>query len=160
MRPKPREKIFRVESADDSPGFLLWQVANLWQRQIRAALAPLGLTHVQFVLLASLAWLGDDPGGVTQVRLATHAKTDIMMTSKVLRTLERKGLLRRTLHAADARANAIELTPEGQALSARAVHVVEAADAAYFEVLGAQAPAFGASLLKILTAQAEGRHKR
>lgn len=38
-----------------SPGFLLWHVTLRWQRAITAALRPLDLTHVQFVLLAS-AW--------------------------------------------------------------------------------------------------------
>ena len=42
------------EAAEDSPGLLLWQVTNRWQSAQRAALKPLGLTHVQFVLLASL----------------------------------------------------------------------------------------------------------
>ena len=44
-------------SADDSTGLLLWQVTNRWQAAQRAALKPHGLTHVQFVLLASLTWL-------------------------------------------------------------------------------------------------------
>ena len=42
---------------DDSPGFLLWQVTNRWQAAQRAALKPHRLTHVQFVLLATLTWL-------------------------------------------------------------------------------------------------------
>jgi hypothetical protein len=42
---------------EDSPGFLLWHVTLRWQREIAAALAPLGLTHVQFVLLAAAWWL-------------------------------------------------------------------------------------------------------
>ena len=41
----------------NSPGFLLWHVTLRWQRDIAAALAPLDLTHVQFVLLASTWWL-------------------------------------------------------------------------------------------------------
>ena len=44
-------------SADESPGLLLWQVTNRWQAAQRAALKPFELTHVQFVLLASLTWL-------------------------------------------------------------------------------------------------------
>jgi hypothetical protein len=38
---------------DKSPGFLLWQVTLRWQRKVTIALAPLDLTHVQFVLLAT-----------------------------------------------------------------------------------------------------------
>ena len=66
---------------------LLWQVTNRWQAAQRAALKPYGLTHVQFVVLASLTWLAAD-GPVTQKALADHAALDPMMTSQVLRTLE------------------------------------------------------------------------
>jgi DNA-binding MarR family transcriptional regulator len=90
-------------SADASPGLLLWQVSNRWQAAQRAALRPFDLTHVQFVLLASLTWL-DNEGPVTQKRLAEHAATDPMMTSQVLRALEERGLIRRGQHPTDARA--------------------------------------------------------
>ena len=45
---------------EESTGLLLWQVTNGWQAAQRAALKPFGLTHVQFVLLAALTWLGDE----------------------------------------------------------------------------------------------------
>jgi DNA-binding MarR family transcriptional regulator len=64
-----------------------------------AVLKEHDLTHVQFVLLANVWWLGDGP---TQRRLAEHAGTDPMMTSQVLRTLEGKGLVTRVVEAADA----------------------------------------------------------
>ena len=48
---------------NDSPGFLLWHVTLRWQRDIATALAPLGLTHVQFVLLATTWWLNSGAGG-------------------------------------------------------------------------------------------------
>ena len=83
----------RFEAAEESTGLLLWQVTNRWQAAQRAALQPFGLTHVQFVLVASLAWLGAE-GPVTQRQLADHAGTDPMMTSQVVRTLVDKGLRR------------------------------------------------------------------
>ena len=46
----------RFASADESPGFLLWQVTNRWQAAVRRALAPFDVTHVQFVLLAVLTY--------------------------------------------------------------------------------------------------------
>src|SRR5260221_8293701 len=88
---------------DDSPGFLLWQVTNRWQAAQRATLKPFGLTHVQFVLLASLTWL-DAEGPVTQRSLAEHAATDEMMTSQVLRVLEERGFVERAQHPSDGRA--------------------------------------------------------
>jgi hypothetical protein len=46
-----------VEASESTPlgrGFMLWQITNGWQRAVRAALAPTGLTYVQLVLLAGL----------------------------------------------------------------------------------------------------------
>jgi DNA-binding MarR family transcriptional regulator len=113
--------------AEHSPGLALWRATNRWQAAQRAALKPLGLTHVQFVLLASLTWL-DTEGPVIQRALADHAGTDPMMTSQVLRTLEARGLVRRRALASDARARALQVTPAGAALANRAVAVVEAVD--------------------------------
>ena len=48
---------FSFKKAEDSPGFLLWQLTNQWQQQQRKALKTLGLTHPQFVALAGTLWL-------------------------------------------------------------------------------------------------------
>jgi DNA-binding MarR family transcriptional regulator len=131
----------QFEDADASPGFVLWQVATLWQRALRAALNEVGLTHAQFVLLACAAWLEGRPatkasGGVTQADIAAHARTDVVMTSEVLRTLERKTLLKRLPHPSDARAKQIALTPSGRRLANKAVALVEAADSSFFGARG------------------------
>ena len=85
-----------------------------WQRQIKKALDPLDITHTQFVLLASLAWLAKTKPTVTQIDIAHHSNTDKMMVSKVLRTLQAKGLVSRQEHETDTRAKTITLTDEGQ----------------------------------------------
>jgi DNA-binding MarR family transcriptional regulator len=121
--------------AADSPGLLLWQVTNRWQAAQRAALKPIGLTHVQFVLLASLAYL-DVAGPVTQKQLADHAVADAMMTSQVLRALEQRRLVRREPHQSDGRARALAVTDDGRALANRAVVAVEACDREFFSRLG------------------------
>jgi len=131
--------------AQDSPGLLLWQVTNRWQAAQRAALKPLGLTHVQFVLLASLTWLESD-GPVTQRDLAAHAATDPMMTSQVVRALQQRDLVDRAPHASDARAWALSVTAAGAALANEAVAAVEACDAAFFATLGSGLPRFSAQL--------------
>lgn len=125
----------RYAEATDSPGLLLWQVTNLWQRRQKAALKELNLTHVQFVLLASLAWLSQDGGPVTQARIAEHAKTDAVMTSEVLRTLQRKGLVERRPHPDDTRAKSLKPTPEGTEVVRRAVKLVERTDQEFFAPL-------------------------
>lgn len=122
----------------ESPGFLLWQVSNAWQRLQLEALADLELTHVQFVLLAGVVWLHEDEAPLTQVRLAAHARTDVMMTSQVVRALEAKRLIRRTPHPTDTRAKALAPTKSGRDLARRAVERVEKADAQFFAVLGSE----------------------
>lgn len=128
----------------ESPGLLLWRATLGWQRQVTAALKPLGLTHVQFVLLASAWWLthvaGERP---SQKRLAEHANTDVMMTSQVVRTLAGKGLLTRSPNPDDARAQLLGVTPEGARLAARAVLLVEDADRAFFDVVEDRAALMG-----------------
>ncbi|MDT7781710.1 MAG: hypothetical protein QOF58_129 [Pseudonocardiales bacterium] len=140
----------RFSGPDDSPGFLLWRVTLAWQRAMRAALAPHDLTHVQFVLLASLWWLVGHSGPPSQQRLAEQAGTDPMMTSQVLRKLADRGLVSRSVDPADSRARLLELTADGKALVAKAMKDVEDADAAYFAGLGEEQQAFVRGLTRLL----------
>lgn len=121
----------------ESPGFVLWHVSLRWQRAVTAALVPLDLTHVQFVLLACAWWLTEQGETPTQVELAAQAGTDIKMTSQVLKTLENKGLLERRPSRVDARAKTVHPTAAGRALAARAVTTVEDVDAEFFGPAGA-----------------------
>ena len=121
------------EGAPLSLGFLLWHATLRWQRLIAAALKPLDLTHVQFVLLAVLWWFTsvrrERP---SQRALAEQAGTDPMMTSQVLRALERKGLVVREPDPTDSRARRLNLTPGGRRLARKAIDVVEAVDDEFF----------------------------
>ena len=127
-------------------GFLLWQVNLAWQRVITAALRPLGLTHVQFVLLACSWWLGRSGEEPNQVDVAHQSGTDPKMTSEVLRKLETAGLIVRSVDAKDTRARRVRVTEAGAELARRAVGVVEDADATFF---GAEATA-ATSVLRAL----------
>ncbi|WP_280369276.1 MarR family winged helix-turn-helix transcriptional regulator [Nocardia wallacei] len=138
------------QHADESPGLLLWQVTNRWQAAQRAALAPFGLTHVQFVLLAALVWLADANGEpVMQRDIAAHAATDPMMTSQVLRALEQKGLVERRDHPRDRRARSLIPTESGVALADRATVAVEACDSEFFGPLGDRVPNFAGALRRL-----------
>ena len=148
----PRQGPFTEEDANDSSGFLLWQVTALWQRQVSRALRPHDLTQVQFAILASLLWLTRREADVTQARLAAHARLDVTMTSQVLRTLEARRLLDRRAHPSDTRAKVLRLTAAGPALALQAVPDVEAADAAFFAALGAGARDFNRRLLALIDA--------
>lgn len=121
-----------AEGPTASPGYLLWCVTLSWQRAVTAALRPLGVTHVQFVVLVSAWWLHGQGSAPSQVELARHAALDVKMTSQVVRTLEAKGLLARDPDPADARTRRLRPTDAGVTLARRAVVVVEEVDRLFF----------------------------
>lgn len=148
---KSNDKIFSVETPEESSGFLLWQVTNLWQREIKKALEKYDLTHSQFVLLASILWLSQQKESVTQILLSTHTKIDPMTTSTVLRTLQKKGLLQRQEHLTDTRAKTVELTTNGQKVAKLAVKTVEIFDGDFFQPLSDKTKDFNKKLNSLLT---------
>jgi DNA-binding MarR family transcriptional regulator len=131
----------------ESPGFLLWHATLRWQRGIAQALAPLDLTHVQFVLLACTWWLNEEGQHPSQIALAEFAGTDVKMTSQVVRSLERKDLVEREIDPADSRARRLRVTRRGARLAPRAIDVVQETDAAFFREIP---PAEGLGLLRQL----------
>ena len=147
---KSTDNTFSVEKVEDSSGFLLWQVTNLWQREIKKALEKYGLTHSQFVLLASIYWLTLHEQEVTQVVLSNHTKIDPMTTSTVLRTLQLKGFLQRKEHLTDTRAKTVLLTEEGELITQRAIVTVEEFDKEFFSLLGNKTTEFNSNLTTLL----------
>ena len=134
--------------AKQSPGFLLWHLENLWQREQRRALDPFGVTTVQFLLLSGLAVSGAGET-VSQIALAGRCRTNPMMTSQVVRTLARMGLVERMRDKVDKRAFAVRLTEEGRALQSRSEAAVRAVEDKFFAALGSDVPAF-ANALRVL----------
>ena len=135
-----------------SPGFLLWHATLRWQRGVVATLKPLGLTHVQFVLLASTWWLNEQGERPNQIGLAAFAGTDVKMTSQVIRSLERKGLVECEIDPADTRARRLRVTRRGARLAPRAIAAVEQVDADFFADV---APDAALDLLGRLSARPE-----
>jgi len=133
---KSTDNTFSVKKAEESSGFLLWQVTNLWQREIKKALEQYGLTHSQFVLLASIHWLTLHKQEVTQVVVSNHTKIDPMTTSTVLRTLQQKGFIQRQEHLTDTRAKTVGLTEEGKKIIKKAVITIEKFDTVFFSLPG------------------------
>jgi DNA-binding MarR family transcriptional regulator len=85
-----------------------------WRVAVDRALAPLGLTHAQYVLLSSL--YGMETAGLrpTQRELADHTGLEALYTSKLARALEARGLVRRDRDTADPRAIRLTLTDRGR----------------------------------------------
>lgn len=103
---------FIFKKPENSTGYLLGQLALIWQRKHKKVLDPLDLTQTQFVLLTSIAWLSKTNKKLTQVEIANHNNFDRMMVSKVLRTLQTKKIITRQEHDTDTRAKIVALTPQ------------------------------------------------
>lgn len=145
-----KEIEFQFKSPNDSPGYLLGQVTMLWQRKQKRVLDPLDLTHTQFIILASLAWLSKTEKIVTQVDIANQGNMDRMMVSKVLRTLEEKSFITRQEHETDTRAKTIRLTKKGETILQQAIIEVENVDEDFFSTLETFLPSFNKSMIQLI----------
>jgi DNA-binding MarR family transcriptional regulator len=125
--------VSRFTTPEDSVGYLLWQVLHMWQRRASEGLAAIGLTHMQFTLLAGVGWLARHGDAPTQAALAAHCQIDAMTVSQVVRKLEAKGLVSRTGHPDDTRAKALRLTEAGMAALKAALPEIEQMDDAFFD---------------------------
>lgn len=124
---------FKFQKPEESPGFLLWQVTNTWQRQQREALSKLNLTHAQFVVLAGVLWLNSQAdSGVTQKQVSDFTKMDKMSISDLVATLLQKKMLKRQPSLRDKRAYSLSLTEKGCELVLQAIPIVEDIDYAFF----------------------------
>lgn len=132
-------------SAEESPGFLLWRVSTLWRKSIEAVLKPLGLTHPQFVILATTGWLTRTGRKASQAEIGRQAALDPNTTSQILRGLQAKGLIERS-HNIDEKSKYPTLTATGVKSLAKAMPAVEGADAAFCASIHLK----GSELLKAL----------
>ncbi len=130
MRGKTDAGLYRPE---ESVGYRLKLALHAWTRHLDAALRPLGVTHLQFLVLDNIELCHQRGETPSQVRVAALMQLDPMMISKILRLLEARGHVRRSPHPDDPRANALHLTAAGNALVLAASPVVRAAHAAFFD---------------------------
>ena len=128
------KEISAHDTPDRSPGFLLWHISTSWRGSIETSLKPLGLTHPQFVVLATLGWLTRKGDFVTQAAVGKMAGLDPNTTSQILRGLEEKGLIQRE-QSPDARAKNPILTPKGREMVTQALPIVETMDHKFFNAL-------------------------
>lgn len=82
-----------------------------------ARLEPLGITYEQFKVLNALC----EDDNVPQVTLADRLNTDKTSLARMLRRMERAGLIFRTADDADARVNRVCLTARGRELQTKVV---------------------------------------
>lgn len=107
-----------------TPGFLVWRLSMKWRVAVDRALAPLGLTHAQYSLLASLRGMAKSGIRPSQRELADHSGLESLYVSKLARTLEAEGFIRRLRDPDDSRAVRLSLTERGAEVTGEAVDVV------------------------------------
>ena len=105
-------------------GFVLWRIVHRYMREVDRALVALDLTHLQFMTLALVAWLGRMDAPVTQSDVAANGDIHPMQVSLMLKALENKGLVLRKRNTADVRVKHLALTTEGIALLRQSLPVV------------------------------------
>lgn len=107
----------RMQSPTDRPpastGYLLWHLSLRWRVALDRALAPLGLTSSQYGVLASLYGLSRTSSRPSQRELANFSGLEPMHVSKLIRALERAGLVERVANPDDTRAVQLNVTARG-----------------------------------------------
>ncbi|WP_190038668.1 MarR family winged helix-turn-helix transcriptional regulator [Streptomyces fructofermentans] len=119
-----------------TPGFLVWRLSMKWRVAVDRAMAPLGLTHAQYSLVASLYGMHRTGTRPSQRQLADHTGLEPLYVSKLARALESAGLVERARDPADPRAMQLSLTAEGREVARRAVVVVQGLLEQLLEPLG------------------------
>ncbi|MFJ8042041.1 MarR family winged helix-turn-helix transcriptional regulator [Kitasatospora sp. NPDC096147] len=122
-------------------GYLVWRLSTKWRTAVDRAVAPLGLTHAQYSLLASLHGMARTGQQPSQRQLADHTGLEALYVSKLARALEGAGLLGRSRDPADPRAMRLALTEQGRDVTGRAIGVVQELLEQLLEPLGGQGSA-------------------
>lgn len=97
-------------------GYLLRQAAHAWRRRVESALAPLEMTHAQYLVLAMVrAYPGCSNADLARLTMLTPQSVHGIIVN-----VERRGLIERRPDAVHGRVQNIELSPDGRDLLSRA----------------------------------------
>ncbi|WP_406064990.1 MarR family transcriptional regulator [Streptomyces sp. NBC_01077] len=119
-------------------GFLVWRLSMKWRVAVDRAVAPLGLTHAQYVFMASLYGMSRSGLRPSQRGLADRTGLEPLYVSKLARALEASGLVARTRDPNDPRAMQLSLTEQGLDVTRRAIKIVQRLLDRLLEPLGGQ----------------------
>jgi transcription regulator len=120
------------DNSEKSTGLLFMRVYNKWHSIIKKELKKMNLTHPQFVVLASLAYLSQNGNEITQIMISKLAGIDVMTISQILSLLEKQNFVKRKEHSKDTRAKAVILNKKGEEVLQKAVPLVEQIDEVFF----------------------------
>lgn len=125
-----------MDQVGPTTGSLVWHLAMRWRAEVDRAVAPLGLTHAQYSVLASLHVMTERGANPSQRELAEFSQLQTIYVSKLVRALEGAGCVAREAHSTDARAVRLSLTEAGRATIVAARKTVRALDDRLTEPLG------------------------
>jgi DNA-binding MarR family transcriptional regulator len=111
-----------------SATYLAGQLARVFSRSLQKRATVLGFSPGQFPVLLEL-WQED---GLTQKQLLDKLEVEQATLANTLARMERDGLIARTPHPSDKRAQIISLTDLGRSLEANALEAAAEADSALF----------------------------
>lgn len=111
-----------------SATYLAGQLARVFSRSLQKRATVLGFSPGQFPVLLEL-WQQD---GLTQKQLLDKLEVEQATLANTLARMERDGLIVRTPHPGDKRAQIISLTDLGRSLEANALEAAAEADSALF----------------------------
>ena len=135
---------------DRSTGLLFWQTQTMWRRKFKAALAPHGVTHTQYVILAVTEHLNVNNCAITQKSISDFSMIDVMTVSSSLRLLEKNGFIVRVGDEVDTRAKAVQITDKGKTILKTVLPLVESVDEQFFSLEPSEYQALQTLLKKLL----------
>src|SRR6476619_5101680 len=115
-----------------SAGYLLLKAGHYMTQEFEAALAALGLTGREFLVLSFVA----PDGQLPQQELTERLGLDPTIIVALVDALEERRMLTRRRDPADRRRNVLALTAAGRRLHSRAVAAAAEAEAAFLDPLG------------------------
>ncbi len=128
------EELTLFQTPEESLGYLMWRVSLSWRNSIEDTLKDFGLTHPQFVILATTAWLTRKGKFASQIDISRATGLDPNTTSQILRGLEVKHFIKRTRSLNERNKNPA-LTELGSKKLNESLPAVEKADVIFFESL-------------------------
>ena len=131
-------------------GYLVWRLAMKWRTAVDRAVRPLGLTHAQYSLLASLSALTARGIAPSQRELADVTGLEPVYVSKLARALEAAHLVARLDHPTDPRAFSLRLTARGEEVIGQAVGTVRELHEQLVAPIGGPRGARGRALIDTL----------
>ncbi len=104
---------------EDVVGVWVWRISLAYQRRAEMTLREFGISHLQFVILITCAWLNLSTERVSQRDLAAEIGVQEAQLSLMVKALKAKKLVMQRPDKTDPRVRVIELSSAGLQILAR-----------------------------------------